>query len=375
MPGANEGALFNSEHPIRRFLSAPTAFPRPGPAPAASLRRTSSAGRLSASPWGLSPGPCPPREPCGPGTSSRTRCAQGSDAAAAAARPRKGKMAAAARARALPPPRGHRWAQPLAPAAAREAGRSSGASTAPAPASRHVSGPRPPPPLLFLPPRAGCDARRRIYGAPLVTKIITSGGGRLPPRGKCCRTGGGRVAPLPSGAGRAAAWGPGGGLMWLRGRGWPAVWPPSPLGLFGPLCYRRFFCYWWAGGQQGSAEPIPCLAPPPLPAEWPRRRGREERPARPLAASAGPGRGTSFPLCRRRWAGGRGERWDGQGERRAGCVAASVGLCSRGALSASSPAPQRGWPGPLRMRGPRGWRGPGCGGRGRLPHLPLRGGQ
>ncbi|KYO35382.1 hypothetical protein Y1Q_0007969 [Alligator mississippiensis] len=50
----------------------------------------------------------------------------------------------------------------------------------------HPAGPSPPTP----PPRATrSDARQRIYGAPLVTKIITSGGGRLHPCGTCAGKG------------------------------------------------------------------------------------------------------------------------------------------------------------------------------------------
>lgn len=68
----------------------------------------------------------------------------------------------------------------------------------PAPAPSHVSGASPAP----LPLRR--DATRRIYGAPLVTKITTSGGGRLPPCGKLGRLARGCFASPLGGPGRAA---------------------------------------------------------------------------------------------------------------------------------------------------------------------------
>lgn len=86
------------------------------------------------------------------------------------------------------PSRPHRHATALAPAAPQ----------APAPVPSHVSGASPAP----LPLRR--DVTRRIYGAPLVTKITTSGGGRLPPCGKLGRLARGCFASPLGGPGRAA---------------------------------------------------------------------------------------------------------------------------------------------------------------------------
>lgn len=47
-----------------------------------------------------------------------------------------------------------------------------------------VTFPASPPPARHYASRSDSDVALRIYGTPLVTKIITSGGGRLPPSGE-----------------------------------------------------------------------------------------------------------------------------------------------------------------------------------------------
>lgn len=114
-------------------------------------------------------------------------------------------------------------------------------------------------------------------------------------------------------------------LVGVSGRGWPAACSPSSLGLFGPLCYRRFFCFWWAGGQQRSAEPIRSRVRAPRRSEWPRRRGRDERPALRLAAAGAEPR-LFFCAGPRNGGGERG----GQRKGKAGGVRRSLAPPSRG---------------------------------------------
>lgn len=180
----------------------------------------------------------------------------------------------------MPPPGARPLRTPLSRPLGHKTPLTPDAPPVPAPAPSHVSGASPAP----LPLRR--DATRRIYGAPLVTKITTSGGGRLPPCGKLGRLARGCFASPLGGPGRAATSDSRGRCSWgyraavgLR----PARRLPS--GFLGLCATVVFFCFWWAGGQQRSAEPIRSRVRAPRRSEWPRRRGRDERPALRLAAA------------------------------------------------------------------------------------------
>lgn len=146
LPGASEGAVFSAPNGrVRRLPPGPPGARSSGLTGTHALSREGRRQRR-ASPRG-SPPSLSTVEPVSralPGERTgrqqqETGEPAGSRRRRRRARPGRGKMAAA------PAPRGGRWAQPLAPAAAREARRSGSASPAPAPAPRHVSRPRPPP--------------------------------------------------------------------------------------------------------------------------------------------------------------------------------------------------------------------------------------
>lgn len=163
----------------------------------------------------------------------------------------------------------------------------------------------------------------------------------------------------------------------------------SPRAFWASVLPSFFF---GAGGRAASSAPPSQSRPlslPLLPAGWPGGRGREERPARPLAASAGPGRGSSLPLCRRRpaegWGGGK-RKSDGAGRGSGGGTGGGGGArASRGgragaarAVGASSrpssaPSPHRGGARCCACAGGEAGRGCGGGGGRRVPH-PTHGG-
>ncbi|XP_064361569.1 collagen alpha-2(I) chain-like [Dromaius novaehollandiae] len=241
-------------------------------------------------------------------------------------------------------------------------------------------------------PRSESDAKRRIYGAPLVTKIITSGGGRLPPRGKCSLVGRGCLAAPSGSCGWAAASNPAGAAFEDSDAGWPAIGSASSLGLFGPLCYRRFFGLCGRAARNALRSQSGHLSH----SRWP-LSGRDLEGGKDVlrgdwsAGAAGLGLGSSFPISGRRpWWGreesrgakrergrdGRGApaQEDGslseEGARRPcatrGGARPSCELCGSGEAGALPPSP-----------GAACRRRSACAGRGGggLPHLPRRGGE